>query len=132
MFKDSANSALITADVPIHGIGIDGISLVVHVLRGLSNGGNPCDLAEHQRTGKSVAVVTLTASKHQKPVLGLTSRAGVTLKSIFVNLLRTEFMRVTGVKEPSGIPYVAPNIENKEQIAGIVSLVQIQHRNDAH
>jgi superfamily II DNA/RNA helicase len=65
------------------------------------------------RAGESGAVVTLTTSKQQKSVSGLTSRAGVTPKSVSVTLLSAELMRITGAQEPSGIPYVAPIVENK-------------------
>jgi superfamily II DNA/RNA helicase len=65
------------------------------------------------RAGESGAVVTLTTSKQQKSVSGLTSRAGVTPKSVSVTSLSTELMRITGAQEPSGIPYVAPIVESK-------------------
>jgi len=63
--------------------------------------------------GESGAVVTLTTSKQQKSVSGLTSRAGVTPKSVSVASLSTDLMRITGAQEPLGIPYIAPVVENK-------------------
>lgn len=66
------------------------------------------------RAGESGTVVTLTTSKQQKSVWGLTSRAGVTPKSVSVTSLSTDLMRIIGTQEPSGILYVAPILENKE------------------
>jgi hypothetical protein len=43
----------------------------------------------------------------------LTSRAGVTPKFVGVKPLDQDLMRITGAQEPSGIPYVAPIVENK-------------------
>ena len=37
-------------------------------------------------------------------------------------------MGITGAQEPSGNPYVAPIVENKDQIVELVSLVRIQPR----
>ena len=65
------------------------------------------------RPGESGAVVTLTTSKQQKSVSGLTAGAGGTPKSGSVSSLSTDLMRITGAQETSGIPYVAPIVENK-------------------
>jgi hypothetical protein len=57
--------------------------------------------------------VTLATTKQQKSIGGLTSRAGVTPKFVGVKPLDKELMTITGAQEPSGIPYVAPIVENK-------------------
>ena len=113
MFKDSANAALVATDVAARGIHVDGISLVVHVDVPQDHKDYLHRSGRTARAGESGAVVTLTTSKQQKSVSGLTSRAGVTPKSVSVTSLSTELMRITGAQEPSGIPYVAPIVENK-------------------
>jgi superfamily II DNA/RNA helicase len=113
LFKDSANAALVATDVAARGIHVDGISLVVHVDVPQDHKDYLHRSGRTARAGESGAVVTLTTSKQQKSVSGLTSRAGVTPKSVSVTSLSTELMRITGAQEPSGIPYVAPIVENK-------------------
>ena len=113
LFKDTANSALVATDVAARGIHVDGISLVVHV-------DAPADHKDYlhrsgrtARAGESGTVVTLATTKMQKSIGGLTSRAGVTAKFVGVRPLDQELMTITGAQEPSGIPYVAPVMENK-------------------
>jgi superfamily II DNA/RNA helicase len=113
LFKDSANAALVATDVAARGIHVDGISLVVHVDVPQDHKDYLHRSGRTARAGESGAVVTLTTSKQQKSVSGLTSRAGVTPKSVSVTSLSTELMRITGAQEPLGIPYVAPIVENK-------------------
>jgi superfamily II DNA/RNA helicase len=113
LFKDSANAALVATDVAARGIHVDGISLVVHVDVPQDHKDYLHRSGRTARAGESGAVVTLTTSKQQKSVSGLTSRAGVTPRSISVTSLSTDLMRITGAQEPSGIPYVAPIAENK-------------------
>jgi superfamily II DNA/RNA helicase len=113
LFKDSANAALVATDVAARGIHVDGISLVVHVDVPQDHKDYLHRSGRTARAGESGAVVTLTTSKQQKSVSGLTSRAGVTPKSVSVTSLSTDLMRITGAQEPLGIPYVAPIVENK-------------------
>jgi superfamily II DNA/RNA helicase len=113
LFKDSTNAALVATDVAARGIHVDGISLVVHVDVPQDHKDYLHRSGRTARAGESGAVVTLTTSKQQKSVSGLTSRAGVTPKSVSVTSLSTDLMRITGAQEPSGIPYVAPIVENK-------------------
>jgi superfamily II DNA/RNA helicase len=60
------------------------------------------------RAGEAGGVVVLATSKQQTSVKGLTSRAGVTPKFVGVKLNDAELLTVTGARELSGIPYVAP------------------------
>jgi superfamily II DNA/RNA helicase len=113
LFKDSANAALVATDVAARGIHVDGISLVVHVDVPQDHKDYLHRSGRTARAGESGAVVTLTTSRQQKSVSGLTSRAGVTPRSVSVTSLSTDLMRITGAQEPSGIPYVAPIVENK-------------------
>jgi superfamily II DNA/RNA helicase len=95
------------------GIHVDGISLVVHVDVPQDHKDYLHRSGRTARAGELGAVVTLTTSKQQKSVAGLTSRAGVIPKSVSVTSLITELMRITGAQEPSGIPYTAPVMENE-------------------
>jgi superfamily II DNA/RNA helicase len=113
LFKETANAALVATDVAARGIHVDGISLVVHVDVPQDHKDYLHRSGRTARAGESGAVVTLTTSKQQKSVSGLTSRAGVTPKSVSVTSLSTELMRITGAQEPSGIPYIAPVMENR-------------------
>ena len=113
LFKESANAALVATDVAARGIHVDGISLVVHVDVPQDHKDYLHRSGRTARAGESGAVVTITTSKQHKSVSGLTSRAGVTPKSVSVTSLSTDLMRITGAQEPSGIPYVAPIVENK-------------------
>ena len=56
-------------------------------------------------------VVTLATTKKQKSVGGLTSRAGITSKFVVVKPLNQDLKRITGVREPSGILYLATIVE---------------------
>ena len=57
--------------------------------------------------------MVLATTKQQTSVKGLISRAGVTPKFVGVKPNDAELMTITGAQEPSGIPYVAPIIENR-------------------
>jgi superfamily II DNA/RNA helicase len=60
------------------------------------------------RAGESGVVVTLTTTRQQNTVRGLTDRAGVKPKITRVRPLARELMEVTGAREPSGVPWIAP------------------------
>ena len=113
IFKDSANAALVATDVAACGIYVDGISLVVHVDVPQDHTDFLHRSGRSARAGESGAIVTLTTSKQQKSVSGLTSRAGVTPRSVSVASLSTDLMQIIVAQEPSGVPYVAPINEDK-------------------
>ena len=102
IFKDSANAALVATDAAARGIQVDGISLVVHVDIPQDHKDFLHRSGRTTRAGESGAVVTLTTSKQQKSVSGLTSRLGVTTKSVSATSLSADLMRITGAQEPSG------------------------------
>jgi superfamily II DNA/RNA helicase len=113
LFKQQENAALVATDVAARGIHVDGISLVVHVDAPTDHKDYLHRSGRTARAGEAGAVVTLATTKQQKSVGGLTSRAGVTPKFVGVKPLDQDLMRITGAQEPSGIPYVAPIVENK-------------------
>jgi len=65
------------------------------------------------RAGEEGNVVLLSTTKSQSGVKSLTSRAGVTPIFVHVEPMSNELIQITGAVEPSGIPYVAPVMENK-------------------
>ncbi len=112
-FKSQENAALVATDVAARGIHVDGISLVVHVDAPTDHKDYLHRAGRTARAGESGTVVTLATTKQQKSIGSLTSRAGVTPKFVGVKPLDQELMTITGAQEPSGIPYVAPIVENK-------------------
>ncbi len=112
-FKSQTNAALVATDVAARGIHVDGISLVVHVDAPTDHKDYLHRAGRTARAGEAGTVVTLVTTKQQKSIGGLTSRAGVTPKFVGVKPLDKELMTITGAQEPSGIPYIAPIVENK-------------------
>jgi len=113
LFKETPNAALVATDVAARGIHVDGISLVVHF-------DAPADHKDYlhrsgrtARAGEEGNVVLLSTTKSQSGVKSLTSRAGVTPIFVHVEPMSNELIEITGAIEPSGIPYIAPILENK-------------------
>jgi len=113
LFKEQENAALVATDVAARGIHVDGISLVVHVDAPTDHKDYLHRSGRTARAGEAGGVVVLATTKQQTSVKGLTSRAGVTPKFVGVKPNDAELMTITGAQEPSGIPYVAPIIENR-------------------
>jgi superfamily II DNA/RNA helicase len=118
LFKESKNAALVATDVAARGIHVDGISLVVHVDAPTDHKDYLHRAGRTARAGEAGTVVTLATTKQQKSIGGLTSRAGVIPKFVGVKPLDTDLMTITGAQEPSGIPYIAPIVENKGPARG--------------
>jgi len=118
LFKDSVNAALVATDVAARGIHVDGISLVVHVDAPTDHKDYLHRAGRTARAGEAGTVVTITTTKQQKSIGGLTSRAGVTPKFVGVTPLSTELMKITGAQEPSGIPYIVPIVEKSSRSGG--------------
>jgi superfamily II DNA/RNA helicase len=107
-FRKGETLSLVATDVAARGIHVDGISLVVHV-------DSPTDPKDYlhragrtARAGESGTVVTLASPKQQRMVSSLTKRAGV---DPFVARVRPgdqTLSDVTGAREPSGVPWIAP------------------------
>jgi superfamily II DNA/RNA helicase len=113
LFKEQENAALVATDVAARGIHVDGISLVVHVDAPTDHKDYLHRSGRTARAGEAGGVVVLATTKQQTSVKGLTSRAGVTPKFVGVKPNDAELMTITGAQEPSGIPYVAPIVENR-------------------
>jgi superfamily II DNA/RNA helicase len=110
-FKENPNSALVATDVAARGIHVDDVSLVVHVDAPTDHKDYLHRAGRTARAGEAGVVVTLATSKQQSAVRGLTSRAGVYPKFVDVRPHHDELVSITGSKQPSGIPYIAPVVE---------------------
>jgi len=107
-FRKGETPALVATDVAARGIHVDGISLVVHV-------DSPTDPKDYlhragrtARAGESGTVVTLASPKQQRMVSSLTKRAGVDPYVARVRPGDQTLSDVTGARQPSGVPWVAP------------------------
>ena len=107
-FRKGETPALVATDVAARGIHVDGISLVVHV-------DSPTDPKDYlhragrtARAGESGTVVTLASPKQQRMVSSLTKRAGVDPYVTRVRPGDQTLSDVTGARQPSGVPWVAP------------------------
>ncbi|MDO8309190.1 MAG: DEAD/DEAH box helicase [Actinomycetota bacterium] len=107
-FRKGETPALVATDVAARGIHVDGISLVVHV-------DSPTDPKDYlhragrtARAGESGTVVTLASPKQQRMVSSLTKRAGVDPTVLRVRPGDHALNNITGAREPSGVPWVAP------------------------
>ena len=114
-FRKGDTPALVATDVAARGIHVDGISLVVHV-------DSPTDPKDYlhragrtARAGESGTVVTLASPKQQRMVSSLTKRAGVEPFVMRVRPGDQTLTDVTGAREPSGVPWLAPVVRDKSE-----------------
>jgi len=118
LFKETPNAALVATDVAARGIHVDGISLVVHFDAPTDHKDYLHRSGRTARAGEEGNVVLLSTTKSQSGVKSLTSRAGVTPIFVHVEPMSNELIEITGAIEPSGIPYIAPVMENKGPTRG--------------
>ena len=107
-FKDGRASALVATDVAARGIHVDDVSLVVHVDAPADHKDYLHRAGRTARAGATGVVVTLATHKQKRGIFGITNRAGVKLSEVYVRPSDPELVRVTGSKEPSGIPVIVP------------------------
>ena len=107
-FRSGAVPVLVATNVAARGIHVDDISLVVHV-------DAPTDPKDYlhragrtARAGESGIVVTLARPNEQREMRNLAKRAGVNAEFATVGAHDAHLDRVTGAREPSGEPWVAP------------------------
>ncbi|MFI6821958.1 DEAD/DEAH box helicase [Micromonospora sp. NPDC050187] len=107
-FKTGAVTALIATDVAARGIHVDGLDLVVNVdppteaKDYLHRGGRTA------RAGESGTVVTLVLPEQRRDVVKLMSVAGIKPHVVAVRPGDEVLVRVTGAREPSGVPVTIP------------------------
>jgi len=107
-FRSGSVPVLVATNVAARGIHVDDISLVVHV-------DAPTDPKDYlhragrtARAGESGIVVTLARPNEQREMRNLAKRVGVNAEFATVGAQDAHLDRVTGAREPSGEPWVAP------------------------
>ncbi|MEU8775402.1 DEAD/DEAH box helicase [Streptomyces sp. NPDC048606] len=105
-FKTGEVTALIATNVAARGIHIDDLDLVVNI-------DPPTDHKDYlhrggrtARAGESGSVVTLVLPDQKRDMTRLMSDAGITPRTAQIKSSDEELARLTGAKEPSGIPVV--------------------------
>ncbi|GGU20409.1 DEAD/DEAH box helicase [Streptomyces lavendofoliae] len=103
-FKTGQVTALVATNVAARGIHVDDLDLVVNV-------DPPTDHKDYlhrggrtARAGESGSVVTLVLPDQKRDMSRLMSHAGITPRSARVKSSDEELARLTGAREPSGIP----------------------------
>ncbi|MEU9252438.1 DEAD/DEAH box helicase [Streptomyces sp. NPDC048270] len=105
-FKTGEVTALVATNVAARGIHIDDLDLVVNV-------DPPTDHKDYlhrggrtARAGESGSVVTLVLPDQRRDMTRLMSDAGISPRTAQIKSSDEELARLTGAKEPSGIPVV--------------------------
>ncbi|MBP2036637.1 superfamily II DNA/RNA helicase [Streptomyces avidinii] len=105
-FKTGEVTALVATNVAARGIHIDDLDLVVNV-------DPPSDHKDYlhrggrtARAGESGSVVTLVLPDQKRDMTRLMSDAGISPRTAQIKSSDEELARLTGAKEPSGIPVV--------------------------
>ncbi len=105
-FKTGEVTALVATNVAARGIHIDDLDLVVNV-------DPPTDHKDYlhrggrtARAGESGSVVTLVLPDQKRDMTRLMSDAGISPRTAQIKSSDAELARLTGAKEPSGIPVV--------------------------
>lgn len=105
-FREGRSQVLVATDVAARGIHVDGIDLVVHV-------DPPNDAKDYlhragrtARAGEAGTVVTIVQPNQRRKVQALTRQAGVDPISTRVDADGEDLARITGAREPSGVPVV--------------------------
>lgn len=124
-FRTGLVTALVATDVAARGIHVDGLDMVVNVdppteaKDYLHRGGRTA------RAGESGTVVTLVLPEQRRDVVRLMATAGIKPHSAQVRPGDEALVRVTGAREPSGVPVtiVAPPVAPASRMAGGVGTV---------
>ncbi|MFJ8646719.1 DEAD/DEAH box helicase [Streptomyces sp. NPDC093546] len=119
-FKDGRVTALVATNVAARGIHVDDLDLVVNV-------DPPTDHKDYlhrggrtARAGESGSVVTLVLPEQKRDMSRLMSHAGITPQAARVKSSDEELARLTGAREPSGVPVTieVPQPEQAPKAAG--------------
>ncbi|WP_435866951.1 DEAD/DEAH box helicase [Streptomyces xanthochromogenes] len=105
-FKNGQVTALVATNVAARGIHVDDLDLVVNV-------DPPTDHKDYlhrggrtARAGESGSVVTLVLPDEKREMAKLMSFAGIRPRTAEIKSSSEELVRVTGAREPSGVPVV--------------------------
>ncbi|MBQ0846838.1 DEAD/DEAH box helicase [Streptomyces sp. NPDC057621] len=107
-FKNGLVTALVATNVAARGIHVDDLDLVVNV-------DPPTDHKDYlhrggrtARAGESGSVVTLVLPEQKRDMTQLMTNAGISPHTARVRSGDEELVRITGAREPSGVPVVIP------------------------
>ncbi|WP_314411055.1 DEAD/DEAH box helicase [Streptomyces kroppenstedtii] len=107
-FKTGQVTALVATNVAARGIHVDDLDLVVNV-------DPPTDHKDYlhrggrtARAGESGSVVTLVLPEQKRDMTQLMANAGINPHTARVRSSDEELVRITGAREPSGVPVVIP------------------------
>ncbi|WP_413758767.1 DEAD/DEAH box helicase [Streptomyces sp. MMBL 11-3] len=107
-FKTGLVTALVATNVAARGIHVDDLDLVVNV-------DPPTDHKDYlhrggrtARAGESGSVVTLVLPEQKREMTQLMANAGISPHTARVKSSDDELVRITGAREPSGVPVVIP------------------------
>jgi superfamily II DNA/RNA helicase len=107
-FKEGRTPVLVATDVAARGIHIDDVSLVVHVDPPADPKDNLHRAGRTARAGDSGTVVTLVTAPERRDVERLMRLAGVRATSTEVAPGDAALARITGARQPSGVPVAEP------------------------
>ncbi|MET7352920.1 DEAD/DEAH box helicase [Streptomyces mirabilis] len=114
-FKNGQVTALVATNVAARGIHIDDLDLVVNV-------DPPTDHKDYlhrggrtARAGESGSVVTLVLPEQRREMTRLMADAGITPRTARIASSDEELARLTGAREPSGVPVVIEVPQQPEQ-----------------
>nr|WP_242908828.1 DEAD/DEAH box helicase [Actinomadura terrae] len=117
-FREGTISVLVATDVAARGIHVDDVTLVMHV-------DPPADHKDYMhragrtaRAGERGTVVTLVLPHQVRSTSAMTRRAGINAPRVKVSTGDAELVKLTGARQPSGIPIEGPIIPDRPRREG--------------
>ncbi|MFV2195151.1 DEAD/DEAH box helicase [Nocardiopsis sp. LOL_012] len=107
-FKRGDVTALIATNVAARGIHVDGLDLVVNIDPPIDHKDYLHRGGRTARAGESGSVVTLVLPSQRRDMTRLMSRARIDAHTARTDVEDPELTRVTGAREPSGVPVSLP------------------------
>ncbi|MFE9247500.1 DEAD/DEAH box helicase [Streptomyces sp. NPDC007088] len=122
-FKNGQVTALVATNVAARGIHVDDLDLVVNVDPPMDHKDYLHRGGRTARAGESGSVVTLVLPEQKREMSRLMVAAGITPHTARVASTDPELARITGAREPSGVPVVLevpvqPTAQNQNEGAG--------------
>ncbi|MFG2770202.1 DEAD/DEAH box helicase [Streptomyces sp. NPDC048350] len=105
-FKNGQVTALVATNVAARGIHVDDLDLVVNVDPPIDHKDYLHRGGRTARAGESGSVVTLVLPEQKRDMGRLMSNAGISPRTAQIKSSDDELTRLTGAREPSGIPVV--------------------------
>ncbi|MER6996368.1 DEAD/DEAH box helicase [Streptomyces sp. NPDC000410] len=114
-FKNGQVSALVATNVAARGIHVDDLDLVVNVDPPMDHKDYLHRGGRTARAGESGSVVTLVLPDQKREMSRLMSDAGISPRTAMIKSSDEELARLTGAREPSGVPVVIEVPEPPQQ-----------------